>query len=609
MRRTATALIAALVLLLPGAFFLQQAPQGAQVAPNPGHGRLPPAINAQPAGQLLNVTEAGLVSSPATYGTEIVFDTIHGLLPGTAIGNNTTGITDSAGSYISCSNQQYVVSANGTVSALGVRILGNASAGPFTLEGTAGSELFQVRYAGIASDSAAASGQLFIYPSMQSATGEVTVFGADFHQYQKVGYPIVGNQSFASGGQAVSDVNGAFTFKFQLSDMPSGTYIVRMSGAIQATVPLVISPALQLIPDSGHVGQSVVAKLTGFASQATVAVSWGNGQAMSARASVSGTAMVIVRVPGLSYGPHIVYANSSGLGAETTFTLNTSSVVLSKYGASPGSTVYAYAEGFAPSAEVHLLYQGRVSGVAERTLGNGTAVIPFVVPEMTAGTYSMQASSTDGMLSNVTVFVVKPTIMSSAESLHVGAAVQISGRFYYPLTGIKVYVGNTIVPDTFKSNENGTFYANITIPAVPGGIVALGAYDLEGNNATLFMLNIMPEIYLNTHSGSAGSRVTVTGYGFTAGKDVTILWNGNPIQAASSVGANGTFTATLAVPSGVPGTYLVSIANSTAEPIVFNLVQYTGFETVLPAILLPLVTAIGISLYIFRKFRVRRPDK
>ncbi len=609
MRRTATALIAALVLLLPGAFFLQQAPQGAQVAPNPGHGRLPPAINAQPAGQLLNVTEAGLVSSPATYGTEIVFDTIHGLLPGTAIGNNTTGITDSAGSYISCSNQQYVVSANGTVSALGVRILGNASAGPFTLEGTAGSELFQVRYAGIASDSATASGQLFIYPSMQSATSEVTVYGADFQQYQKVGYPIVGNQSFASAGQAVSDANGAFTFKFQLSDMPSGTYIVRMSGAIQATVPLVISPALQLIPDSGHVGQSVVAKLTGFASQATVAVSWGSGKAMSARASVSGTAMVIVRVPGLSYGPHIVYANSSGLGAETTFTLNTSSVVLSKYGASPGSTVYAYAEGFAPSAEVHLLYQGRVSGVAERTLGNGTAVIPFVVPEMTAGTYSMQASSTDGMLSNVTFFVVKPTIMSSAESLHVGAAVQISGRFYYPLTGIKVYVGNTIVPDTFKSNENGTFYANITIPAVPGGIVALGAYDLEGNNATLFMLNIMPEIYLNTHSGSAGSKVTVTGYGFTAGKDVTILWNGNPIQAASSVGANGTFTATLAVPSGVPGTYLVSIANSTAEPIVFNLVQYTGFETVLPAILLPLVTAIGISLYIFRKFRVRRPDK
>jgi hypothetical protein len=439
---------------------------------------------------------------------------------------------------------------------------------------------------------------------MQSATGGVTVFGADFQQYQKVGYPIVGNQSFASADQAVSDANGAFTFKFQLSDMPSGTYIVRMSGAIQATVPLVISPELQLIPDSGHVGQSVVAKLTGFASRATVAVSWGSGQAMSARASVSGTAMVIISVPGLSYGPHTVYANSIGLGAETTFTLNTSSVVLSKYGASPGSTVYAYAEGFDPSAEVHLLYQGRVSGVAERTLGNGTAVIPFVVPEMTAGTYSMQASSTDGMQSNVTVFVVKPTILSSTESLHVGAAVQISGRFYYPLTGIKVYVGNTIVPDTFKSNQNGTFYANITIPAVPGGQVALGAYDLEGNNATLFMLNIMPEIYLNTQSGSTGSVVTVTGYGFAAGRDVTILWNGNPIQAVSSVGANGTFTATLAVPSGVPGTYLVSVANSTAEPIVFNLVQYTGFEAVLPAILLPLVTAIGISLYLFRKFRV-----
>lgn len=609
MRRTATALIAAIVLLTSGAMLVQPLHSGALPAPGYASGQAHSGANAQPPGQSLNLTEAGVVSSPATFGTAIVFQAIHGLSPGAVVGNNTTGIIDSAGAYISCTNQQYVASANGTLNSFGVVVLGNASAGPFTLEGESGSELFQVVDAGIASVSTAGSGLLFIYPPIQSTTGMVTVFGADFQQSRNLGYPIVGNQSFTSAGPAVSDANGAFALEFQLSGMPYGTYTVRMSGAIQDTAALVIAPALQLIPNSGHVGQKIVAKLTGFASGATVEVSWGNGEIMSARASTEGMAVVIVQVPGLSFGTHVIYANSSGLTAETDFTLNTSSVILSKYGASPGSTIYAYAEGFAPSAVVHLLYQGKVSGNGERTHTNGTAVIPFVVPEMTAGSYSVQAASASGMMSNATVFVVKPTIVSTAESVHVGSSVQISGRFYYPLTAIKVYVGKMIVPAAFKSNENGTFYANITIPAVPGGPVALGAYDLEGNNATLFMLNIMPEIYLNTNSGGTGSMVTITGYGFGAGEEVSILWNGIPVQGASTVGANGTFTAALMVPPGVPGTYLISVANSTAEPVVFDLVQYTGFGELFPAILLPLVTAIGISLYLFRKFRVKRPDK
>jgi hypothetical protein len=187
--------------------------------------------------------------------------------------------------------------------------------------------------------------------------------------------------------------------------------------------------------------------------------------------------------------------------------------------------------------------------------------------------------------------------------------VHISGSYFYPSTGVEVYVGGMLLPESGRSGGNGTFTANITIPALPGGPVALGAYDLEGNNATAYMLNILPEIHLSSLSGNSGSAIAITGYGFVPGSGITVLWNGQQMHTSSYVAKNGTFTASMTLPQGIPGTYIISIENSTAAPVVFSLVQYTSFAEIFPAIILPLVTAVGASVYLFRKFRVGRQGR
>ncbi len=563
------------------------------------------ASSPQPAG-MVNATVSQVVTSPATYGSIIQFSDVKGLPAGSVVGTNTTALTDSLGAVIKCSNQAYTVSSNGSISSFSLSLLGNASEGPFTLDGTTDTASFRIPDAGIASVPSGKGSAIFVSPGIQSTSGSISVYGSDFLQSQNVGYPVVGNQSYANAGNEVADSNGAFHLEFQLDSLPAGNYTVRMSGAIQVTTALTVVPGFQLIPGSGHVGQSVIASLSGFAPGSTVTVSWGSSYVKSARTSTQGGAIIVIDVPALSFGPHTVYANSSAFSSEATFMLNASSIILSSYGAVPGSTVNVYAEGFHAMTGVHLIYEGRALGQPVETADNGTAILPFNVPEMTAGTYRIHASSSDGMSSNETTFTVKPTILSSKENVYVGSHIEISGRFYYPSTSIKIYIGSILIPGTFKSSSNGTFYTNITVPAVPGGRIAIGAYDTEGNNASVFTMQVMPRLYISSDTGSSGSKLLLGGNGFAPGSMLTVMWNGEPVAYGVNVAANGTFSTMLTVPDGIPGSYLISVGNSTAAPLVFNLAQYTGFSEFLPAILLPLVTAVVAALYLFGRFRVRR---
>ncbi len=558
---------------------------------------------------VINATTSSIISSPATYGTELVFSQIGGLPAGLTVVNNSTGITDSTGRFISCTNQAYTVSQSGDIIGLVVKLLGNASTGPFSLNGIVGGQEFQVSCAGISSKPSGNTVGIYAVPNEQSTGGIVTVLGADFASGQDVGYPVVGNQSYQSAHDVIADSNGAFTVTFTLRTMPAGNYTVRMSNAIQKTAEITVVPSLVLIPSEGQVGQNVVAQLTGFAPGGIIRLSWDNNVLKSAMANGQGMAELVLQVPGSTRGVHILEASSSGFSTAAVFTVNSSSIVLSRYGASPGTNIGVYAEGFSAGDIVHLVYNGRAIRQTAQAGSNGTAVLQFTVPPMTAGSYPLEAVSAGGVASNTTQMIVRPVISASSAQVYVGSVIGISGAFFYPSTVIKLFMGSNLIPQTFTSGQNGTLYANVTVPSLPGGIIALGAYDLEGNNATAFSMNILPNIQLSSESGSTGSDLMIHGTGFIPGRQVAILWNGVPVLNVTSVTSNGSFLAMLKIPRGKPGSYLVTVGNSTAPGVIFDLRQYTGFDQLLPAILLPLVTAVGAAIYLFGRFRVSRMRK
>lgn len=563
----------------------------------------------QMASRQILATVSQIVSSPATYGSFITFGTIAGLTAGDAVAANSTAVVDSSGATIGCSNSAYAVSSSGMLSGLEVRLLGNASAGPFDLVGQAGNSSFTVDQAGISSIPSSLGSSIFVFPLSQSPGGTVNIYGADFAANQSVGYPVVGNQTYPGVQGGGADVNGAFHVSFQLSDMSAGQYTVRMSGAIRTTANLTVVPFMSLIPSFGHVGQKIIASLSGFTPDASINVTFAAGHSNSARASSEGKAVLVLNVPALSHGAHVVYANSSGFSSEAQFTLNSSSIVLSAYGASPGTRLSVYAQGFAGGTNVHLNYNGKNSGQGIKSGSNGTASFSFIVPEMTGGRYTMQAVGPAGIVSNITTLTVRPTLLPSSESVYVGETLRLTGSYYYPSSTVHVYVGSVLIGGSFESGSNGTLDVSVTVPAVPGGLAMLGAHDAEGNNATLFSLNILPRITMSTLTASSGSSIRVSGTGFDPGSSLTLLWNGQPVARVNNVSANGTFGSTISVPSDSPGSYLVTVQNSTAPGIVFDLTGQTGFAVLLPAIILPLATAVVAASYLFVKFRVRKPGR
>ncbi len=599
-------LAAAIVVLILTASPLQagQASGAGLQAPSALPAAAPAIANTSAVGGI-NASVSSVVSTPGTYGSVVAFSTISGLPPGFPVAANSTEITDSSGAAVACINAAVNVSASGTLSSFTVTLEGNASVGPFSLDGIAGGSMFTVENAGIASTPDAAAAELFVYPGSQASGGPVSIFGAGFDAMQQVGYPVVGNQSYQSAGRTSSDENGAFSVSFQLADMPSGNYTVRMSGAFTVTASLAVIPSLQLVPSSGHVGQAVVASLAGFPAGKAIGISWAGKTVKSTRASGQGKAILVLSIPAGTIGEHALFANTTGVSSVAYFTINASTVLLSRYGASPGSTVSIFAEGFSPASSLHLIYNGRSAGTVT-TAGNGTGVINFTVPRMTAGRYTVQATSQAGLASNITMLTVRPTVQATEVGVNVGATIQVTGNYYYPSSRVRIYIGPDLMPQPYTSGKNGTLYANITVPVLPGGNVSLGAYDVEGNNATVFTLIIQPHISLSSISGPAGSRLAVSGTGFVPGTNLTLLWNGNQLTQVSGISANGTFRQIISVPNGTPGTYLVSVENQSSNSVVYTLSQYTGFNELLPAILLPLVTAMVASLYVFSKFRMKR---
>lgn len=612
MNRTITINLACAILMLPAIFGGSVLPPASHAAApaSPTHLERTRVLQAGQQGQTqINASSSQFVVSAATYGTVIVFKQISGLPPLSGVANNSTAITDSAGSRIGCLNQAYNVTANGAVYNLTVKMLGNASSGPFGLEGIVGGTLFAVQYAGISSEPSGVDSALFLSPSIQSSGGTVTLYGADFVAGQEVGYPIVGNQSYSTAAIQVADANGAFVKTFTLNALPAGVYQVRMSGAIQTSTTLVVTPHLLISPSYGHVGEKVVAQLSGFNPGLRVNLTWGSGETLSAIASSQGKAILVTDVPALPYGHHFLYANSSGVNTSSYFFLNSSCIALSTYGASPGSQLLAYAQGFRAGAAVGLNFNGRHLKQTANASVNGTALIHFSIPEMTAGGYQLQAISSDGMTSNVTTLMVKPTVSSSQMSVFVGSRVQIYGRFYYPSSSVKIYVGNDLIPQIFRSGLDGTLYANITIPVVPGGGETLGAFDAQGNNATVLTLKILPSLAVSSMSVTQGGDFRLTGAGFESGEHIVVLWNGLQLQYSANVTGDGTFSAIVTAPHVAPGTYIVSVENSTAQGVVVTVTQYTGFLQLLPAIILPLLTFVAGSLYLFSRFRIGKQGR
>ncbi len=161
--------------------------------------------------------------------------------------------------------------------------------------------------------------------------------------------------------------------------------------------------------------------------------------------------------------------------------------------------------------------------------------VVFNIPSVSPGDYYILAEEqgAPGYVSTtspVHIVSATPSVAMSPSSVNVGWHVYVMGSGFDPDAALKFYVGypgSSLVLGTASTDDYGTFFTEITIPAMSYGQYTLIAQETNGYSSSYPLgtitaqttFQVTPNIQVSPIStdGSEGSTFTITGSGFPAG--------------------------------------------------------------------------------------------
>jgi hypothetical protein len=348
--------------------------------------------------------------------------------------------------------------------------------------------------------------------------------------------------------------------------------------AIIATLLLVLATLAPIAPvsaasvtttlnvTSGPPGTQV-AIIGGFTPNAFFTVSYGTSTTLitSGTTIITGTVstggtVAPFAVPVLPRGAYNIMVTAGPDYSVTpypTFTVTPQITVSAATGA-PGDQVNVSGNGFNASQTVSIVFDNQaVSSVSSDVHG----VIPstaVTIPSAALGDHTISAKDAGGSTPTA-AFSITPKLTLSVLEGQAGTVVSISGVGFSASKAVSFFIDTTSVTQTVTTDTAGKFANyNLTIPALPGGNHVIKVQDFGYTGAITANFKVNPSITLQPNQGAIGSKVTITGNGFTPVTDnpITITYNDTAVTttpAAISADGDGNFSATIQVPSGVTG--------------------------------------------------------
>jgi len=202
---------------------------------------------------------------------------------------------------------------------------------------------------------------------------------------------------------------------------------------------------------------------------------------------------------------------------------------------SVGSSVTIQATGFTEDQILTAKFDGVPMGTSPATVtvpATGNINFTVIVPVTTAGAHKIEVFS-DGQTISVTpptftvtakVVVTSPTTKQGS----VGSEVKVAGTgFSGASVSATVTIGGQPVGGPVSVDSTGSFTATGTVPAVGAGSKTVTASDGAGNvAATTDLFSVTPTLAVNPASGLGGSKVTLSGSGWTVSSTVTVKLTG-----------------------------------------------------------------------------------
>jgi len=405
--------------------------------------------------------------------------------------------------------------------------------------------------------------KLVLSPASAPPGVQVTVTGTGFASSKTVSLRL-GSQIVTPSPAPVTDASGSFSASFTVPQLLPASYTLTAQDALgnSATATFAVRFTLSLSPISGHVGDSVTVSGSNF-TPGQVSVTFDDVNKATVTVPSSGSFSVTFSVPEATSGPHQIEVKSGTTTlAAVSFEVEPK-ITLSASEGPAGSQVTVSGTGFAGGKTVSLSLGSQAVTTppsSPQTDNKGSFSASFTVPQLLPGSYTLTAEDALGNSATAT-FGINPNITISPVSGHVGDTITVEGENFAPGSVSITFDGATKV--TVNIPASGSFSASFIVTPVTCGI-----YQIEVKSGTTTIarasFEVLPRITLSEAEAVVGGRITVSGTGFAAGKDVDLSIDGQTLSTALT-GNNGSFSASFTVPQLLPGSYTVVALDSSGN--------------------------------------------
>ncbi|MEM4294015.1 MAG: hypothetical protein QXJ27_07625, partial [Thermoplasmata archaeon] len=137
--------------------------------------------------------------------------------------------------------------------------------------------------------------------------------------------------------------------------------------------------------------------------------------------------------------------------------------------------------------------------------------------------------------------------------------VTVEGTGFAQTAEVNLTMDSTYLATAY-TNDKGSFTALFSVPELPGGLHEVVARDTSGNIASA-LFQILPSLRLNKYAGFVGESLSLSGFGYTAGKNLTVFWDNLQIPTNPPVVtalSTGSFTCEISVPFTPYGIHVLS---------------------------------------------------
>ncbi len=322
-----------------------------------------------------------------------------------------------------------------------------------------------------------------------------------------------------------ADAKGSWSASFNIPVAPAGAHNVAAYGPTTVAssinpVPFTIGPSMTTSKANGTIGTQVTVNGTGFAaSEANIVVTFDGTTVASTNADQTGVWTTSFTVPVSFGGTHAIGAKGAVTAASSVtpmgfVTLPT--ISSNKTSGTANASITITGSGFAASENnIVITYDDApvVSGINADANGSWTAT--FNLPTSSAGTHTIKANGpvTHVSSSGNASIKVASTIALSQPTGYIGMKVTVTGTGFAASSALTFwYDGNQIGTIQTKTDENGNFTQDITIPKSLAGSRAIKVTDASNNTvSTNFVVESTPPLVPNPISPADGTKQGLTG--------------------------------------------------------------------------------------------------